>query len=330
MISTVLVVGGAGYVGSHAVLALRSAGLRVAVLDDLSTGHREQVPEGVPLHVGSLADRDVVRRVLGDVRPDAVMHFAARSLVEESVKDPRAYFESNCAGAMILVGELLDAGVTRLVFSSTAAVFGEPDSVPIADAAPRRPQNPYGVTKAFIEDVLTSYRAHGLSSVALRYFNAAGADVSGTIGERHDPETHLIPIVLDAALGRRKVTVYGSDYPTRDGTCLRDYVHVSDLAEAHVLALGLLDRAPAPLAARHNLGSGTGTTVREVIDAARRITGRPVPAGDGARRAGDPAALVASPAGAEEALGWKPSRGSIDRIVEDAWRWHRRLRGAQG
>ncbi len=327
MISSVLVVGGAGYVGAHAVLAVRAAGLRVAVLDDLSTGHREQIPDGVPLHVGSLADPAVLRAVLAAEKPDAVMHFAARSLVGESVARPRPYFESNCGGALVLIGELLDAGVTKLVFSSTAAVFGEPDTVPIPDDAPRRPQNPYGVTKAFIEDLLDAYRAHGLSSVALRYFNAAGADPSGTIGERHDPESHLIPIVLDAALGLRRVTVHGTDYPTRDGTCLRDYVHVSDLAEAHVLALRLLDGASAPLAARHNLGSGTGTTVREVISAEARGTGRAIDAWEGPRRPGDPAALVASPAGAERALGWRPRRGDIDTIVADAWRFHRRLRG---
>ncbi len=321
-----LVVGGAGYVGSHAVRALVDAGRAVVIVDDLSTGHRDLVPAGIPLIEGSAYDA----RLIGDVarRHDvgAVMHFAARSLVGESVEKPREYFEANCAGAMTLVGALLDHGVRHVVFSSTAAVFGEPDAIPIPDAAPRRPQNPYGVTKAFIEDVLANYRSAGLSSVSLRYFNAAGADASAQLGEHHAPETHLIPLVLDAALGLRKVTVFGDDWPTRDGTCLRDYVHVSDLADAHLRALTLLESAAEPIAERLNLGSNSGTTVREVIATVEQVTGNAVPHEIGPRRAGDPAALVASCEGAARVLGWRPTRG-IATIVEDAWRWHRRLRG---
>jgi UDP-glucose-4-epimerase GalE len=322
---SVLVVGGAGYVGGHAVRALRRAGLRVAVFDDLSTGHEELVPAGVALHVGSVVDRAAISAALAAVTPGAVMHFAARSLVEESVRQPRRYFEENCGGALALCGALLDAGVDKLVFSSTAAVFGEPERVPIPDDAPRRPTNPYGQTKAFIEDLLDAYRTHGLRSASLRYFNAAGAEPDGSFGERHDPETHLIPIVLDAALGRRAgVTLFGTDYPTRDGTCLRDYVHVADLAEAHLAALQKLDDATGPTALRMNLGSGTGTTVREVVDAVIEVTGRAVDARPGPRRPGDPAALVAAPT---SALDWRPRRGDIRTIVEDAWRWHPRRAG---
>ncbi|HTJ46844.1 MAG TPA: UDP-glucose 4-epimerase GalE [Kofleriaceae bacterium] len=316
-----LVIGGAGYVGSHAVRALVAAGREVVVLDDLSTGHRAFVPASVSFIEARL--EDAIDRALDGV--DAVMHFAARSLVEESTRDPQRYFEANCGGALALARAMIARGVSKIVFSSTAAVFGEPVATPIGDDHPRRPTNPYGMTKMFVEDLLDAYRVHGLRAVSLRYFNAAGADPSGEIGEHHEPESHLIPIVLDAALGRRAgVTVFGTDYPTRDGTCLRDYVHVCDLADAHVRALAYLDGGGAPV--RLNLGSGTGTTVREVIASVARVTEREVPHTDGPRRPGDPSSLVASAAGAEKILGWRPQRGSIDTIVEDAWRWHRRLR----
>lgn len=324
---TVLVVGGAGYVGSHAVRALVAAGTRVVVLDDLSTGHRRLVPAGVPLHVGGLEDRERVVQLLAAERVRAVVHCAACSLVAESETNPRKYFERNCGGVLALTGAMLDAGVTDLVLSSSAAVYGEADVAVLDESQPRRPASVYGVTKAFAEDVVTAYRAHGLRSVALRYFNAAGADPSGEIGEHHRHETHLLPIVLDAVLGfREAVTVFGTDYPTRDGTCLRDYVHVSDLADAHVRAIGHLGRGGESL--QLDLGSTTGTTVREVIAAVEAVTGRRVPVRAGDRRAGDPARLVTSARRAEQVLGWRAHRPDIHTIVEDAWRWHRRLRAA--
>jgi UDP-glucose 4-epimerase len=324
---TVLVVGGAGYVGSHAVRALVAAGTRVVVLDDLSTGHRRLVPAGVPLHVGGLEDRERMAQLLAAERVRAVVHCAACSLVAESETNPRKYFERNCGGVMALAGAMLDAGVTDLVLSSSAAVYGDADVAVLDESQPRRPTSVYGVTKAFAEDVLTAYRAHGLRSVALRYFNAAGADPSGEIGEHHRHETHLLPIVLDAVLGfRDAVTVFGTDYATRDGTCLRDYVHVTDLADAHVRAIDHLGRDGESI--QLDLGSTTGTTVREVITAVEAVTGRRVPVRAGDRRAGDPARLVTSARRAEQVLGWRAQRPDIHTIVEDAWRWHRRLRTA--
>jgi UDP-glucose 4-epimerase len=323
----VLVVGGAGYVGSHVVRALAAADRRVVVLDDLSTGHRKLVPAGVPLVVGKLEDRDLVIRVLLGERIDAVVHCAACSLVGESATDPRKYFERNCGGVLALAGAMLDAGVMRIVLSSSAAVYGEPSQPVLDERHPRRPTNVYGVTKAFAEDVLSAYRVHGLASVALRYFNAAGADRSGEIGEDHTHETHLLPTVLDAALGQRDaVTVFGADYATRDGTCLRDYVHVSDLAEAHLDALDYLALGGEPL--QLDLGSTTGTTVREVVAAVEDVTGRRVPVRLGDRRIGDPERLVASARRAEQVLGWRARRSDIHTIVEDAWRWHRWLRAS--
>jgi UDP-glucose 4-epimerase len=324
---TVLVVGGAGYVGSHIVRALTATGIRAVVLDDLSTGHRKLVPERVPLCIGQLEDRALVTRLMVDERIDAVVHCAACSLVGESAVNPRKYFERNCGGVMALAGAMLDAGVRDIVLSSSAAVYGEASRAVLDETHPRHPTNPYGVTKAFAEDLLLAYRAHGLRSVALRYFNAAGADRSGEIGEHHEHETHLLPTVLDAALGvRDAVTVFGSDYPTHDGTCLRDYVHVSDLADAHLRALGYL--AAGGESAQIDLGSTTGTTVREVIAAVEAVTGRRVEVKLGERRVGDPARLVASSVRAEQLLGWRARRPDIHTIVEDAWRWHARLRTA--
>jgi len=323
----VLVAGGAGYIGSHAVRALVEAGTRAVVLDDLSTGHASLVPDGVPLHVGDIADRGLVMRVLASEQIEAVMLFAACSLVGESEANPRKYFERNCGGVLALAGAMVDAGVTDIVLSSSAAVYGEATRPVLDETHPRQPTSTYGVTKMFAEDVLAAYRVHGLRAVALRYFNAAGAHPSGEIGEHHVNETHLVPIVLDAALGvRDAVTVFGTDYPTRDGTCLRDYVHVWDLADAHLRALGYLARGGEPT--RLDLGSTTGTTVREVIAAVEAVTGKRVPVKDGARRAGDPASLVTSSARAEQVLGWRAQRPDIHTIVEDAWRWHRRLRSA--
>lgn len=324
---TVLVVGGAGYVGSHAVRALVAAGTRVVVLDDLSTGHPKLVPAEVRLCVGRVEDRALLTELLVREQVDAVMHFAACSLVGESSQDPRKYFERNCGGVIALAGAMLDAGVMTIVMSSSAAVYGEPTRPVLDERHPRQPTNPYGVTKAFAEDLLLAYRAHGLRTVALRYFNAAGADRSGELGEHHEHETHLIPLVFDAALGLRPaVTVFGTDYPTPDGTCLRDYVHVSDLADAHVRALGYL--ASGGDSTVLDLGSTTGSSVREVITAVEAVTGRRVPVIEGARRAGDPARLVTSSQRAEQLLGWRAARPELQTIVEDGWRWHRRLRSA--
>jgi UDP-glucose 4-epimerase len=324
---TVLAIGGAGYVGSHAVRALVEAGIRTVVLDDLSTGHRKLVPDGVRLYIGPVEDRDLVTQVLLSEGVEAVLHFAACSLVGESAVNPRKYFERNCGGVVSLAGAMIDAGVTRIVLSSSAAVYGDSAEPALDESQPRRPTSTYGVTKAFAEDVLFAYRAHGMRAVALRYFNAAGADRSGEIGEHHEHETHLVPTVFDAVLGvRGALTVFGTDYATRDGTCLRDYVHVTDLADAHVRAFDHLRRGGDSMAL--DLGSTTGTTVREVIAAVEAVTGRRVPVLDGERRPGDPASLVASSARAERALGWRARCSDIQTIVEDAWRWHRRLRAA--
>ena len=325
----VLVVGGAGYVGSHVVRALRTRNIAVVVLDDLSTGHRELVPDDVEFHCDSVEHSVRVRELLSAARIDAVMHFAAKSLVPESEANPRLYYEANLRGALALAGAMLDVGVHYLVFSSTAAIFGASTGDGVADTAHRDPKNPYGVTKKLIEDLLADYERLGLCSVSLRYFNAAGADPAGVIGEWHDNETHLIPIVLDAALGLRPaITVFGADYPTRDGTCVRDYVHVSDLARAHLSALDYL--VCGGVTARVNLGSGHGITVREVIAAVERVTGLRVPTEIGPRRAGDPTILVASPKLAEALIGWCAERSDIDTIVADAWRWHKHHRTSSG
>jgi len=320
----VLVTGAAGYIGSIVAEVLIARGHTVSAYDDLSEGHRDAVPDGAAFFQGDLLDRARLDAVLREARPDAVVHMAAVCQVGESVADPAKYYRVNVLGGLTLLDALRAAGVARLVFSSTAAVYGEPAKQPIEEDDPTAPSNPYGDSKLALERALGWYGgAYGLRAVSLRYFNAAGA--SARAGERHSPETHLIPIVLQAAAGRRAgVTIYGDDYPTRDGTCLRDYVHVCDLADAHVRALAYLDGGGAPV--RLNLGSGTGTTVREVIASVARVTEREVPHTDGPRRPGDPSSLVASAAGAEKILGWRPQRGSIDTIVEDAWRWHRRLR----
>jgi UDP-glucose 4-epimerase len=319
----VLVTGGAGYIGSHMVRVLLRAGHAVTVLDDLSAGHADAVPAGTRLVQADVRAREVVLPLLETAKIDAIFHFASRIQVGESVRDPRLYYRDNLAAGVALLESALDAGVRRFVLSSTAAVYGDPIRVPIDEDHPTVPVNPYGDTKLMLERVLASYaRAYGLGYVALRYFNASGADVAAGIGERHDPETHLIPLVLDAAQGKRELTVFGEDYATPDGTCVRDYVHVTDLAKAHLAALAYLEGGGASGA--FNLGTGQGHSVREVLACAEKITGRRVPYKVGVRREGDPPVLVASPERAKRVLGWVPERPRLDDIVADAWEWHTR------
>ncbi len=323
MTETVLVTGGAGYIGSHACKALAGAGYQPVAYDNLGRGHREAVRWG-PLVVGDLADRGLIEATMRHHHISAVMHFAAFAYVGESVSDPALYFRNNVAGSLVLLDAMAAAGVGCIVFSSTCATYGIPETTPIAETAPQRPVNPYGESKLMIERMLHWLAAaRGLRYAALRYFNAAGADPDGETGEHHDPETHLIPLVLDAALGRRPaVEIYGTDYPTPDGTAVRDYIHVTDLAEAHVLALGHLQAGKPSLAL--NLGTGRGFSVREVIAAAERVTGRPVAQRESPRRAGDPAMLVADARRAREVLGWIPRFSGLDDILSTAWAWHRR------
>jgi len=316
----VLVTGGAGYIGSHAVRELDRGGHEVVVLDNMSRGHRGAV-RGYTLHEVDLVDREAVRGVFEEEKPDAVMHFAALSLVGESVKKPAKYWRANILGGLNLLDSMNETGAKLFVFSSTAAVYGIPETEIISEDHPTRPINPYGASKLAFERVLADYRAaYGLGYVVLRYFNAAGADAAGDIGEDHEPESHLIPIVLSVALGEREsVTIFGDDYPTPDGTCIRDFIHVSDLASAHVLAL---EKMRPGSAHTYNLGNGSGQSVREVIEAARRVTGKEIPAVVGARRPGDPPRLVASSKACMEALGWRPQKAQLETIIETAWKWH--------
>ncbi|WP_407552418.1 UDP-glucose 4-epimerase GalE [Streptomyces sp. Pv4-95] len=307
-----LVTGGAGYVGSVVAAHLLEAGHEVTVLDDLSTGHREGVPDGARFIEGRIQD---AARVL-DPSYDAVLHFAAFSQVGESVTDPEKYWRNNVGGSMDLLAAMRDAGVRTLVFSSTAATYGEPTVTPITEAAATAPTSPYGAGKLAVDHMITGEAtAHGLAAVSLRYFNVAGA--YGACGERHDPESHLIPLVLQVAQGKREaISVFGDDYPTPDGTCVRDYIHVADLAEAHLLAL---DAATAGEHLICNLGNGNGFSVREVIETVRKVTGHPIPEIVAPRRGGDPAVLVASARTAIDRLGWSPSRADLAGIVADAW-----------
>lgn len=310
-----LVTGGAGYVGSVCAAHLVDAGHDVTVLDDLSTGHRDAVPDGARLVEGDLAQ--AADTVLAEGF-DGVLHFAARSLVGESVQKPELYWHGNVVTSLRLLDAMRRHSTPRLVFSSTAATYGEPEQVPIREDAPTRPTNPYGASKLAIDHAISSYAAaHGLAAVSLRYFNVAGAH--GRYGERHATETHLIPLVLQVAAGQREsVSVFGDDWPTPDGTCVRDYIHVDDLADAHLLALR---HARPGHHAIYNLGSGTGFSVRQVVAACRAVTGHPIPAVDAPRRAGDPAVLVASSEAAQAELGWRPSRTDLATIVGDAWRF---------
>ncbi|MEU2515751.1 UDP-glucose 4-epimerase GalE [Streptomyces syringium] len=319
--SEYLVTGGAGYIGSVVAAHLLAAGHAVTVLDDLSTGHRDGVPDGARFIEGRV--QDAARWLDGSY--DAVLHFAAFSQVGESVARPDAYWRNNVGGTVELLAAMRDAGVRTLVFSSTAATYGEPATVPITEDAPTAPTNPYGATKLAVDHMISGEcAAHGLAAVSLRYFNVAGAH--GCHGERHAPESHLIPLVLQVARGEREtISVYGDDYPTPDGTCVRDYLHVADLAEAHLLAL---DAARPGEHLICNLGNGNGFSVHEVIDTVRKVTGHPVPHVVAARRAGDPAVLVASAERARDRLGWRPTRTDLARIVTDAWEFARRADGA--
>ena len=319
----VLVIGGAGYIGSHCARQLREAGHRPVVLDNLVFGHRAAVADGVPFYEADLGDAETVGAVLKKERIDVVMHFAAFAYVGESVTDPLKYYFNNVAATLRLLQAMRDAGVWKFVFSSTCATYGLPEKLPMTEDLLQAPINPYGQTKLDIENVLRALaRAHGFSSAAFRYFNAAGAAEDGSIGEDHDPETHLIPLVADVALGKREtIKIFGTDYPTPDGTCLRDYVHVDDLSRAHIAVFPKLETPGQTFF--YNLGTGTPTSVREVIDAVAEVTGKPIPTVEEARREGDPPSLYADSTLAQRELGWTARHRDIRSIVETAWRWHR-------
>ena len=319
MTGRILVVGGAGYIGSHMVKALLEGGHEVVVLDNLSTGFRELLTGGTFVQ-GSLGDSGLLDGLFQSHPVDAVMHFAAFSLVGESVQNPLKYYRNNIAETVSLIEAMVRHGVRRFIFSSTAAVYGEPVKSPLSEDHPRQPTNPYGASKLCVERILEDCdRAHGLKSISLRYFNAAGADPSGTIGEMHNPETHLIPLVLKSALSQDTVKIFGTDYPTPDGTCIRDYVHVTDLARAHLLALkALLDGSGSDA---YNLGNSIGYSVRQAIELARKVTGRTIKTVEEPRRPGDPATLVADSRKIKGALNWKPEYEDLEKIIATAWRW---------
>ena len=316
----ILVVGGAGYVGSTSVETLVTAGHQVMVYDNLSTGHETAVVDGARMVIGDIHDRTRLRRLMAEERIDTVLHCAARSVVAESMTNPGPYYDTNVAGGVSLLEAMRRAGITRIVYSSSAAVYGEPRRVPIAEADRTEPINPYGATKLAFEGAMRWFAtAHGFRAISLRYFNCAGA--TGRNGEDHDPETHLIPLVLRVAAGEAShVQIYGQDFPTPDGTCIRDYVHVRDLGNAHLLALEATGEGDPSLEV-YNLGSAAGFSVREVVEAARRVTGRPIAARAVRRRAGDPPVLVASSRRARRELGWQPRHSSLDEMVADAWAW---------
>jgi UDP-arabinose 4-epimerase len=321
-----LVTGGAGYIGSHTCKALAQAGYDPVTYDNLVYGHDWAVQWG-PLERGDIADRERLDQVIRHYQPAAVLHFAAYAYVGESVTDPGKYYRNNVAGTLTLLEAMRDHGIPHLVFSSTCATYGQPTVIPIPEDHPQSPINSYGTSKWMVEQILRDFhKAHDLQSVSLRYFNAAGADPHTEIGEAHDPETHLIPLVLDAALGTRShITVFGEDYDTPDGTCIRDYIHVSDLADAHVLALRYLIQGGRSTAL--NLGNGQGFSVKDVIEMAKAITQRSIPTQMGARRPGDPSRLIGDATRAMQVLGWQPQLANLDQIIETAWRWSLKMQG---
>ena len=318
----ILVLGGAGYIGSHTVYELIDAGRDVVVVDNLLTGFRQAVHPKARFYQADIRDRAAMDKVFESEDIEGVVHFAASSQVGESMSDPLKYYDNNLYGTTVLLQSMVAHGVKKIVFSSTAATYGEPETVPILESDKTQPTNCYGETKLAMEHMMSWVsKAHGLKYVALRYFNACGAHISGAIGEAHDPETHLVPIILQVPNGQRDhVSIFGDDYPTKDGTCVRDYIHVSDLAQAHILALDYLLRGGDNNV--FNLGNGVGFTVKEVIDTARTVTGHPIPAEVSPRRAGDPAQLIASSAKAVEVLGWKPKYNDLGTIISTAWKWH--------
>ncbi|MFO7970457.1 MAG: UDP-glucose 4-epimerase GalE [Desulfobacterales bacterium] len=321
--SKILVVGGAGYIGSHMVKDLLDTGYHVVTLDDLSTGHRELVLGGEFIE-GGLGDAVLLDKLFSTHKISAVMHFAAFSLVGESVEKPLKYYRNNMAATAELLDSMIRRNVKRFIFSSTAAVYGEPVDLPITESHPCNPTNPYGASKIAVERMLKDCdSAYGLKYISLRYFNAAGADKSGTIGERHRNETHLIPLVLEVAAGRREnIKIFGANYPTSDGTCIRDYIHVNDLTGAHLLALNSL--LSGGDSAVYNLGNNRGYSVREVIELARKVTGKPIPAIEADKRPGDPAVLIASSDKIKKNLGWKPEYEDLETIIQTAWKWHQK------
>jgi UDP-glucose 4-epimerase len=319
---TIMVLGGAGYIGSHTVYALIERGEDVVIVDNLETGHIEAIHEKARFYQGDIRDRAFIDSVFDKEQIDAVIHFAANSLVGESMTDPLKYYDNNVNGTKVLLQSMVAHNIKRIVFSSTAATYGEPDRVPILETDRTEPTNTYGETKLSMEKMFKwTDVAHGVKYVSLRYFNACGAHESGQIGEAHSPETHLIPLVLQVPLGQREtINIYGDDYPTEDGTCIRDYIHVTDLAQAHILAVEYLMNGNDSNV--FNLGNGVGFSVKEVIEVARKVTGHAIPAVISERRAGDPARLIASSDKAREVLNWQPAHADLEEIIASAWKWH--------
>lgn len=320
---SILVLGGAGYIGSHTALELTRGGADVVIADNLITGHKSAVPKNARIYKGDIRDFDFLDELFSKEKIDAVIHFAAFSLVGESVTAPLKYYDNNLCGTKVLLEAMVKHKIDKIVFSSTAATYGEPENIPILESDRTCPTNPYGETKLAMEKMFKwSANAYGLRYVSLRYFNACGADASGAIGEAHNPESHLIPLILQVPNGKREsVSIFGTDYDTPDGTCIRDYIHVTDLAAAHILAVEYLQKGGE--SDIFNLGNGVGYSVREVIETARKVTAHPIPAVETERRAGDPARLVASSAKAKQVLGWKPVHDSLEEIIQSAWNWHK-------